>query len=317
MNNTERDPGLCALARDLSECDVASMPWLPQLPEVWARDLHDRIEDAERRLVAPNLLHGEYGMGTAQKDDEISVVRRDTMSGLTGMLFTAEHATNPWNLKTDKVRSDPDAGTGGLTAVLAEDYGTGVIMIGRQTSNVPSNLDHPIKPVIAQFLPTSNGFVAVHGMARGKFMAETDRTEIQATIGLGADPTGEMHDFAEKVVGHGQNIGLYVTIANDGKYFVQKPNSHEIVQNPDGTPYRNRLAALGQFTTTNFVREVSQERGLVIPALQIELTRFLRVTPLDVEPVRDKVTRVIGVALGYKLLEGIVTLSKEYAPGSV
>ncbi len=310
MSITEINPDVYAIARDISERDVASMPWLPQLPEVWAQDLHDRIEYAERRLIAPNLLHDEYKAGTAKTDDEIHIIQQIAENGSAGTLFTAEHASNPLSLKTGKLRNDPDTGTAGLVAVLAEDYGTGIIMTGRQTSNVPSDPDHPIKPTIIQSLPKSNGFVAVHGMARGKFMAQTDRTEIQATLGLGADPTDVMHDFAEKIVGHGKDMGLYVTIANDGEYFVQKPNSHEIKRNSDGTPYRNRLAALGQFTTTNFVRGELQERGLVMPALQIELTRFLRITPLDVEPVRDRITRVIGIALGYKLLERIVELSK-------
>ncbi len=294
-----------AMARDESERNVVSMPWLPQLPEAWAQEIYDRIEDAERRLAAPNLLGVEYEEGVAETDDQIEVIRRDEHS--TGVLLTAEHATGPISWVTGK-RRFPDAGTGGLTAAVAEDYGTGLIMVGRQTSNVPSDPDHPLKSVIRQHLSDADGFMSVHGMARGKFMSVTDRTEIQASLGLGINPTEKMCELADKIVQRAKDeLGLYVVVGNYDDYFVQKEHSTDLKLNKDGTPYRNRLAALRPNMTTNVARQEIEQQGRSVPAIQVELTKFLRVSAIDSEK-RDRVSKVIGVALGYKLLESIIDL---------
>ncbi len=310
---TEFNEQLFALARAKSEYDITSMPWLPQLPEAWAQETYERIEAAERGHIAPNLVDDEYNDGTATYPDEVLTIQQGDD---TGVLFTADHATRPISIQTGKSRF-PDAGTGGLVAVLAEDFGTGLIMIGRQTTNVPSVDEHPIKDEMRLHLPTADGFVAVHGMARGKFMKSTDRTEIQATIGLGPNPTEAMHDFARRIVRDAKDdLGLYVTIGNDGEYFVQKENSHELKLNDDGTPFKNRLAALKPTMTTNVARNFFSEQQIAAPALQIELTKMLRLATTKNE-TRDHVSKVIGVALGYELLKLVTELTYLAPPSEV
>ncbi|HUP26173.1 MAG TPA: hypothetical protein VM124_00825 [Candidatus Limnocylindrales bacterium] len=301
--NTPADAN--AITRNRSSTDITSMPRLPQLPEAWAQEIYDMVEERERKLAAPNLLRAEYELGTASSPDEIFEARR---SDEVGCLFTAEHATSPVRAATGS-RDYPDAGTGGLVALLAENYGTGLIMRGDQTSNAATDPEHPIKPRIARYLAAATGYVSVHGMAPGKFMARSDTTEIQASIGLGADPTDHQREFAEKIVKLGRDMfGLYVVIGNDGDYFVQKPNSTELKRNQDGTPYRNRLAALKPNMTVNFARRQLSEAGRQVPVVQIELTKLLRLTPSDTDN-RDPVSRIIGVALGYRLLEEVAKLA--------
>lgn len=313
---TTDTPEHLSLAQDRlrSEYDVSSMPWLPQLPEIWAQEIYDRVEAAERSVASPTLLHNDYYEGVASEPDQIEVVRGGYDIGI---VFSAEHATSPISVATNKVRY-PDAGTGGLAAVLAEDYdGTALIASGRQTSNVPSVEDHPFKDMLRALLPTADGFISVHGMARGKFMSPSDRTEIQASLGLGKEPTEAMHEFGRRIVQAAKDdLGLYVVIGNDGDYYVQKEGSVDIKTNSDGTPYRNRLAALKPTMTTNVAREELVRVGNMVPALQVELTKFLRLSAIDKE-TRDKTSEVIGVALGYKLLEKIVDLSYTDRPRSI
>ena len=297
---------LSAIARTRSEYDVTSMPWLPQLPEQWAIDLYDRIEEAERQFASPTRLEADYYNGTANEPDQIEVVQSGDPR--TGVLFTAEHATKPISVVTGKIRF-PDAGTGGLAAVLAEEYGTAIIPVGMQTTNVPSVEAHPLKDMMKEFLPTADGFISVHGMARGKFMKPSDRTEIQASLGLGIEPSEQLREFGQQIVKLAQeDLGLYVVIGNDGDYYVQKEGSSDIKLDSEGAPYRNRLAALKPRMTTNFARQEAESIGRSIPTLQIELTKFLRLSAIDTE-TRDRSSQIIGVALGYKLLEKIVDLT--------
>lgn len=295
---------LFAIARDQSSRDVTSMPWLPQLPETWAQEIHDRIETRERELVAPNLSSDDYEMGTALYPDEVKEI---TSSGNNSFLFTAEHATEPLRFATKK-REMADVGTGGLATVLGEDYGNALIMLGDQTSNAPVDPDHPIKPYIAKHIPDMDGFVSVHGMAGGKFVEPTDRTEVQAVLGLGANPSEAQREYAEKLVRAAKDIGLFVIVGNHTSYHVQKPNSHNPKRNEDGSLYTGQLAAVRPTTTTNFVQD-RLPNGVFKPAFQIELTRFLRLTPYESDK-RDKVSRIIGVALGYKLLQSAVEIVK-------
>jgi hypothetical protein len=293
---------LLAMVRDQSARDVTSMPWLPQLPETWAQEIHDRIEARERELVAPNLSSDDYEMGTATYPDEVKEI-----NGQAGnFLFTAEHATEPVRFATKK-RETADVGTGGLAAVLAEDYGNALIMLGDQTSNAPIDPDHAIKPYIAKHITGMDGFVSVHGMAGGKFVEPTDRTEVQAVLGLGAKPTEAQREYAEKLVKAAKDIGLYVIVGSE--YYIQKPNSHELKPNEKkGGWLHGPLNAERPTSTTNFVQD-RLPNGVFKPAFQIELTRFLRLTPYESDK-RDRVSRVIGVALGYKLLHSAVELAK-------
>lgn len=291
------------LARDLSSRDITSMPWLPQLPEIWAQEIHDEIESYERQFASPNLLIDEYLNGVAEHPDQFKEVKKEDEPN--PIIFTAEHATNTVRKATGKL-GYPDVGTAGLAAALAIRYGVGLIMVGRQTGNAATDEDHPIKPLISQYLSDAHGFLSVHGMGYGKFINASDRTEIQAVMGLGIDPSEELYDFAVDIKRMAKEaLGLYVTIGNDDYFYEQKPNSIEPkISEKDGNLYQSRLAALNPNSTTNFVHGKLNVYGYV-PAFQIEITNLLRLTPEDKYP-KDRVSKVIGVAMGYKLLESIV-----------
>jgi hypothetical protein len=296
-----------ALSRDASTRSITAMPWLPQSPDSdeWAKELHDRIEEAERRYAAPNLQLGEYELGTAEEPDEIAVVRGEVENPY---VFTAEHATRPINVLTNEYRF-PDAGTGGLAAVVAEDYGTALIMRGRQTTNVPSVAEHPIKDLLRQELITAVGFLSIHAKNPGMFVHPDDSAEIHACIGLGREPSEAMREFARKIVlAARDDLGLYVVISNDQPAYIQKPGSTELKRLEDGSPKLSQLAALKPNMTTNFSRDYLRQIGRNAPSIQIELTNLLRVTPPETSK-KDRKSRIIGAALGYKLLEKVVELT--------
>jgi|GEM_PF-2558858 len=298
-----------ALLRDESTYSISAMPWLPQTPDSdeWAKELYDRIEEAERSYIAPNLRLDEYIAGTAEESDEIAIVRGQVENPY---LFTAEHATCPVSVITKQYReSGADKGTGGLAAVIAEDYGTALIMKGRQTTNIPSVAEHPLKTKLRQELVFAAGFLSIHGKNPGAFVHPDDSVEIHACLGLGRQPTEEIRDFASKVVlAARDDLGLYVVISNDQPAYIQKPGSTELKRLDDGSPQLSQLAALKPNMTTNFSRDYLREIGRDVPSMQIELTDLLRVTPLE-RSRKDKKSRVIGAALGYKLLEKVVKLS--------
>jgi hypothetical protein len=294
--------------------DLSTMTWLPQMPDAWAQDLYDQIAEREQRYAAPTLDNEEYTSGTATQDDEIAII---TSNSAQPYLFTAEHATRTIRAVTG-VLGFADNGTGGLAALLAENHGQGLIMRGRQTGNAAVDPDHPMKPLIRDQLAVVDGFVSVHGKASNMFVRTTDRTEVHAILGLGAEPDERLHEFARSVVVTARNeLGLYVTIGNDQYYYVQKPKSTELKRNDDGTAKTNTLAALKPNSTTNLARSTLASMGKAAPALQIELTNILRLAqPSSTE--KHPQSRVMGVALGYLLVEKIVQLGRdEYSSSNI
>jgi len=295
--------------RYASASSFGPMPWVPQGNDEWAQAIYDRIDDMERSLVAPKRVLVEYDKGTADVEDQVETV----VGGAKGVnfLFTAEHAT-----KTVRVSGDyyADTGTGGLAAVLAQDYGTGLIMCGRQTGNPPVDERHPIKDSMKVLLPRTAGFLSVHGMAKGKFVRPNDAAEVQAIIGLGLEPAEATRDLARRVVQAAHDLGVYAIIGNDQAYYIQKGTPAKglsLKRDADGMAVTNKLAALRPTTTTNYARQLFAASGQAeAPALQVELTHLLRLTPEDWAK-KDRKARVMGVALGYKVLESVVQLSRE------
>src|SRR5205085_2454089 len=129
---------LLAIGRDISGRDYFFTPSLPQLPETWAYQIFERIEAAEHALITPNQSPDDYEYGTATQPDDIAETHTN---GSRLIVVTAEHAT--WPVRADG-RGNADVGTGGLAAVLGEDFGHGIIMTGDQTSNAPKDPDHKI-----------------------------------------------------------------------------------------------------------------------------------------------------------------------------
>src|SRR5262245_55748097 len=201
--------------------DVGSMYWLPQLPDEWARTIYERVDEAERHYVAPHRLNAEYADGTATRENDVAEVV-GVVEG--GVIFTAEHATKTPRLDKETGTFSmgfADDGTAGMAAVLAEDLGQGYIMRGRQTRPLADD-EFALKPYILRALPDSEGFISVHGCSSRAFVDPTDPTGIHAYLGLGIDPTDAERAYAEEIVQYGRNeLGLYVVMGNDQKYYVQ------------------------------------------------------------------------------------------------
>jgi hypothetical protein len=270
------------------------------------KDIYERLLEHESRLIAGKRkqpLMEDYVLGTAHIPDEIL-----TLDGRVGAsLVSAEHATDVFSKKFDRLRG-ADHGTAALASLLHEELGTtSIIPLGRQTGNGNVDVQHPIKDVIHNKITGSVGYVSVHGMTPGKILDYTDENEIHAIIGLGVAPTKRSRDIAEKIVGKAKDeVGLTVVIGNDIKYLTTDPDTGKIKLSEDGQPVRSTLAAEGEGRTTNFVNE----QGLDIPALQLEITRGLRLVPSDFAEgwkIGDK-AKIAGVYAGYALTRLIVSM---------
>lgn len=299
------DPALGTAAHEAASVrahatrDISAMPWLPQLPDNWMGDIYDRIEAAERHYVAPHLRSEEYELGTAKKDDDIAHV-----PGKGSFLFTAPHATKTIRFATGKL-GFADRGTGGMTAVLAEEHGDGFIMTGRQTSSPVSEPHHPLKDAILPYVEDASGFIDVHACASHLFVQPTDTYNLHASIGLGEAPSEALREFAHAAMRYArEELGLYVVVGNEQDYYSQMSTT-ELKRNGDGTAYRNRLAGVKPNMLNNYVRRQFASAGKVAAALQVELSAFNHIGSVDSDK-RDRCTQIVAVALGYKFLSHLV-----------
>jgi hypothetical protein len=255
--------------------------------------------------VAPNLSAADYAEGTASYDDEILVER----SG-GNFAISADHATDPVR-KATGIREGADHGTAGLALALAEEkLGDVVLPRGRQTSNANVAVIHPMKDKLATILPGKEGFLSIHGMAPGKFAHQYDETEIHGVLGLGKEPTEASRDLAEDMIKYAKSEhGLRLVVGNDTRFFAETPRSPRLDYDEAGDPkYAARLAALGEGSTTNFVNGLLQESSF--PALQIEISRALRLLPKDRE-YREPRAKVMGVYMGYLVARDLVKLAQK------
>jgi hypothetical protein len=278
------------------------MPFLPELPDTTAQDTYERILEHERR-VAPNLERGDYGEGTAKYDDEI-------LTEISGGRFaiSADHATDPVR-KATGIREDADHGTAGLALALSEaGLGDVVLPRGRQLSNANVAVAHPMKDKLATILPGKDGFLSVHGMAPGKFTHQLDEMEIHGVLGLGKEPTEASRDLASDMITHAKNeYGLRLVAGNDTRFFAETDRTPRLDYDESGNPkYTARLAALGEGSTTNFVNQLLQAPDF--PALQIEISRTLRLLPKEME-YREERAKVMSVYMGYLITHDLVELA--------
>lgn len=298
-----------ALQRDKTTRSIDAMPWLPQLPDEWAHSIYERIEAAERQYIAPNLQKNEYTAGTATRDDDVMVIQT---KGNARHLFTAEHATKPTRIKTAASNPDADYGTGGLAVTLAEDYGQAIILTGRQTAKKPSDPTHNVRQPLEMALPSAKSLVSLHGKVPGMFVHPDDRSEIHACLGMGSEPSESLIEFAKKIVlAARDDLGLYVVMSNFQPAYIQHEKSTELKKREDGSLKRSQMAGLSKNSMVNVARAYLQGYGVDRPLLQLEITRLLRLDP-NGRINADKKSFIMGVALGYKLVEKIVQLVPEY-----
>ncbi len=286
----------------------------PELPEEAAFDVLDKLEAYEKQLILPkgapdrDLQIADYAEGSARRDDQLGIFSLNH----NGVLVSADHATDPVR-KATRIREGADHGTAGIARLLV-DRGdtTAIVPLGRQTGNAATTPEHPVKVKMRNLLRelNSNGFVSIHGMMPGKVLGARDKGEIHALIGLGKQPNEESRETAQHLVELAQDIGLRALIGNDVRYMSRNPNSGEFERNDQGEIKTGQLAALGVESTTNFARKVFDDEGQNNPALQIELTRGLRLIPEDFENGWhiDRPARAMGVYAGYLLCSRAVDL---------
>jgi hypothetical protein len=288
----------------------------PELPEDTAYETLEALEEYERLLILPTgidrtLSVSDYEKGSATKADQLVVLGRAS----NPVLVTAEHATDPYNVRLTRRGGvgyhNSDHGTAGLAALLAEDNAQSIIPIGRQTHNVAIAPDlHPLKVAMAQRFGGKAGSVALHGMAPGKLLSLTDDTEIHAVIGLGLTPNDVSREVAETIKKGAKDLGLRVTIGNDTEYFVADMNTggYKYRQDDPTSKYTGRLMAPNPEMTTNFAYKLMKQIGTLIPSVQVEISSTLRLTPHDFYGSihGDRKSQAMNVYLGYLLAKCVV-----------
>jgi hypothetical protein len=290
-------------------------PKLPELREQDAYDILERAREWESRIIADRpgrdaLLLVDYRYGSAMVPDELKTL----VSIDASVLVTAEHATDVVRRATGKL-GNADHGTAALAALMWEDESTtSIIPVGMQTGNAAVDHDHPIKTAVARLLPVHAAYASVHGMMPGKVLDTTDKREIHAIIGLGKNPNDISREAAERLLGKIRDLGLVGVVSNDAPHINLNTETGGPELKEDGTPKKTRLAALGAGSMANFVNS-QVEAGLapIMPVMQMELTRGVRLIPSDFESgwYRDDKARAMGVYAGYLLTKSMIESVRE------
>lgn len=285
-------------------------PYLPELPEQAAFDVLERARSWESLLITGSnqndLILENYRDGSAVDQNEVLLCGGQNIQ----TLITAEHATDVVRKATNKIGA-ADHGTAALAGLLVEDTAaTSLISIGRQTGNAAIERGHPIKKGMKTLLHDRQAFGSVHGMLPGKVTQLGDEREVHAIVGLGRTPNEQSRQAAEDLVRFANEIGLRVIIGNDMSHFNIDATTGNVRVDGSGLPITAKLAALPEHSTTNFAYELMTEQERQIPAMQLEITRGLRLIPSDLEAGwhKDQKARAMGVYAGYLLVRQMVTV---------
>jgi hypothetical protein len=279
--------------------DIATYD-LPELPELAAKEIYDRIRDAEAKLASPTLDRQGYKTGAAEHKDQIGVY-----GGSIPILLTSEHAT--WHYRRDeehgrRKRKGPDRGTAGLGYVLHQDTGAHFMtMLGHQTRDANHDEEHPFKDEMAKQIIKHRmlAVVAIHGMKSGKFVEFTDEKALDVLVGIGLEPNEASEDLGRRIRDAAEELGLkaavnewFVKIAEDEPL---RPERHE-----DGYIAYHTISALPHYTTRAFAQKIAEENDIPTATVQIELSDLLRLQPREIK--RDRASRQLGIYLGYLLI---------------
>jgi hypothetical protein len=289
--------------------------WAPEAREAGASGTLDAVSYYEREIATSAtkptpeaLLLRDYIKGSATEPDQLGVYGTEYYR----TLVSADHGTAPFK-KSVKDYISGDYGTGGVARLLTERVNaTSIVPLGQQTYNVAVAPDtHPIKEAIGRLLPERLGFMSLHGMLPGKLLDVKDTREIQALIGLGPNPSERSREAAEKIVQLAADLDLRVRvlIGNDTEFKTYNPETGEYMRDPEtGEPVLGQLKAHNPRMTTNYAYRVMAQTGQNIPSVQLELTRGLRLLPMDLDSGWhvDKWARAMGVHMGYLLAEAAV-----------
>lgn len=273
---------------------------LPQLPETAATELFERVVEAERDLVSPDLTEIEYTIGTARWDDDLFFA-----SG-QNVLFSAEHATvQQRTRKKDGVifSKPPDYGTAGLGVVLQQDLLAALVVPrGRQTSDANHTIHHPLKDILSREVESGcfRAHASLHGARAGSYRDFDDERGIDVHLGIGGNPNDESIRLADKIAALAKELGLRVVINGQ---FVAHDSWEPLVpkRDSDEALVLRSFAAKNPATTRAHVQTAAETAGIEMATVQIELSEFLRLQPGDTN-VKDKTARELGVYLGYTVI---------------
>ena len=282
-----------ARAKDIDSYDFPTLA-KSKIPEVY-----ERIEQAERDLVAPRLSKRDYDLGTATKDNDVAV-----FYGERPVLITAEHATAHYRPDDNWVlqRKAPDVGTAGLGYALHLSTGAHFMtMRGRQYGDANFQEEHVFKDVMADLI-VGRGItqvVSLHGMKAGKFSDFVDERAYDVLLGIGPHPHPASIEAAERIEAIARRFDLRVAT---NEWFVKVADDDPLTLEvkPDGTIAFNSFHA-PYYTTRAWAQRVAEENGIELAGVQVELSDLFRLLPRDVRRARRK--RHIGTYVGYRVLQ--------------
>ena len=264
--------------------------------------IFERIKATEEWLIP----RGDYSNGSATVANHILPI-----AGSSGVLLTAEHATDHIRSRADGTifKKDADAGTGALAAMVgAETQSDALIAIGRQTSDANRDNEHLLKKMMHEVISRDviEADISIHGMGRAIHIEPKARRGIPIMLGVGYEPSDATSTFVyDHLVKIGSDYDLDVRVNQPFIAFDFK--AKRPLLNEDGT-VKTKIFAAPAHTTRGYAQSVAKELGKndSFVAVQIELSSVLR--HLRDEKVvwpthRD---RVMGAYLGYLFVKAAV-----------
>lgn len=255
----------------LEESNAALRVSLVEIPDAQAREITERIEEAEREF-SPDATEAGYKEGSASGPDELKIIQ-----GELPALLTAEHATE--HIRSGEPK-EADWGTGGLMSVLATDHGTfGIAPLGRQTGDANHEGEHRIKTE-AGIIIVQKGIkiaLSIHGIGSSKFVTPDQLKSGQSSdiaVGVGDNPTEASLEFASWLEEESKDLDLRLDI---NPWYMSLSGGQPKMK--DDVPLRASFRAAKTYTTRGSMQENANRSGLILPIAQIELASSLRVRP--------------------------------------
>jgi hypothetical protein len=273
----------------------------------------DRLMALER-TYGPDGTKASYLVGSAVEDDEVrvtSIVANPDF--VTTGEHATDHATGSGELHSGRKIGGADWGVGGLSDLIAEEFGgISITMPGRQTGNGNGDPHHPFGDVLTSTIsstPSITASLQLHGASPGKVATLADDEPLDILIGVGAEPNDASLRAAELISDIAEELGLRAGINQKFIQFEEVRLSNGLVvvspkprkDGSAGLAYDNFRAA-GANTTRSIAERAFTGVGREGVSLQLELASPLRVMPTNAEGYSDK-TRAIGPYLAYLILK--------------
>jgi hypothetical protein len=227
----------------------------------------DALHDLETKHYNPSQTEDGYVAGSATEPDQLLEI-----PGI-GMLITAEHATA--QVRDGKKKAE-DHYVGSLAELLSKRTGAALLAtLGLQTGDPNNDEEHAFKQVeMRRILTTLKcGHLSVHGCVRLTAGIMDERT-LDFMIGIGPNPTDVSREAADKLMETARDFDLHGGVNIPFATVKSLPTPH-FVRKVDGS-LKTVTFAGGSQTTRGFADKLQTDSGLVVPAIQLELSSGLR-----------------------------------------